>query len=146
LNENTRADFFWPNIQKIAAVCIMFFFGGAFALTGIKSCIGRGTDNNAPSVELERVSGRLDDIEKQFENAGDTASNLAEGLRSAAADVGEIQSDSRRLKQTIGSAGEQATAIGSRIEDLGVTDTAIWKTVGRIERFIEETNRANGLP
>jgi hypothetical protein len=146
LNEHTRADFFWAKIQKIAVICIMFFFGGVLALTGIKSCVGRGTDNNDPSVELERISGGLDDIEKQLENAGSAASNLAEGLRSAAAAAGDIQSDSRRLEQTIGAAGEQATAIGSGIEDLGVTDTAVRETVGRIERFIEGTNRANGFP
>jgi hypothetical protein len=146
LHENIRTDYFWAKVQKITIIGIVLFFGVAFVFTGIKSCIGRGTDSNDSSIELEHISGKLDDVDKQIGDAGSTASNLAAGLRSTAADAGEIQRDSQYLEQTLVAAEEQAAAIGSGIGDLGVTDTAIREAVERIKRFIEETNRANNLP
>jgi chromosome segregation ATPase len=141
LNENR-----YVTVQKVVVICVVLFCLCAFALTGIKSYTGRGADNNAPSVELERISRELDGTEKQLGDAGSAASDLAAGLQSAAADVGEIQRDGGRLEQTISAAGKQAAAIGSGLGDISVTDTAIRETVRRIECFIEETNKANGIP
>jgi chromosome segregation ATPase len=107
------------------------FLAGAFILTGVRGCL-RGRDGSDTSAGLEAISDGLDDIEDGLRRAEEDIAGLGSALQSAAGDAGEIR--------------EQVEAIGGGIERVGESGTAIEQSIERIDRFIEKTNRANGLP
>jgi chromosome segregation ATPase len=134
-----------PRVQR-GVMLFLLFVGGALMGAAVRGCFTGSAAGDSPSVQLERISGELDDVQEQLREAGDGAFRLTDELQSAVTEVGAIRGDGTKLEREIGDVRDAATAIGEGIGRIEAADTSIRGAINDIERFIEETNRANRPP
>jgi septal ring factor EnvC (AmiA/AmiB activator) len=139
-------DAFWAKVQKIVIICILLFLGGAFVFTGLRACLGSGTDGTTASVELERITGELERVKGELRDTEQRAVELTTELHSVRSELGRITTYSKQLEDELGNARTASTAIGTSIGILDGTNQAVENAIRDIDRIISATNQANSIP
>jgi chromosome segregation ATPase len=139
-------DSFWAKVQKGVVICSLLFLGGAFVLTGFRTCSGREAGDTAVSVELERITGELEHVKGELRDTEQRAVELTAELYAARSELERVTTYSKKLEVELGSAGAASMAIGRSINILDGANTAVENAVRDIDRIINEANQANGVP